>query len=304
MACIAGVTYGCRDGILWTDKCRGRFYCKEVGVSFLCGYPPTGTVSKCRCDGEGTWSAKSCLVDAGATVRTRPRPSRDQDASTPDCSSTMGRIAVGFFGAMRSIGLVARSIRTNLLVPLRHAGGVDVFVHGLTGADIYEGSDSTPLRNPKIPTMPQNPSMPIRGPIDASCQGLLFPDVACGRATLQRYLTPCRVQVEVQADIDRRYRFGQRAQCDVSARFHVRHRLLNQRSAIAGALLEGRLCCRLKGSEVDRSRACITLAELQRLYHSAAHEHLPRALQYARGVCGMKLQAPPRMFSIGTPVSL
>jgi hypothetical protein len=186
---------------------------------------------------------------------------------------------------VRSIGLVARSIRTNLLVPLRHAGGVDVFVHGLTGADIYEGSDSTPLRNPKIPTMPQNPSMPIRGPIDASCQGLLFPDVACGRATLQRYLTPCRVQVEVQADIDRRYRFGQRAQCDVSARFHVRHRLLNQRSAIAGALLEGRLCCRLKGSEVDRSRACITLAELQRLYHSAAHEHLPRALQYARGVC-------------------
>ena len=130
----------------------------------------------------------------------------------------MGRIAVGFFGALRSIGLVARSIRTNLLVPLRHAGGVDVFVHGLTGADIYEGSDSTPLRNPKIPTMPQNPSMPIRGPIDASCQGLLFPDVACGRATLQRYLTPCRVQVEVQADIDRRYRFEERARCDVKAR--------------------------------------------------------------------------------------
>ena len=221
MACIAGVTYGCRDGILWTDKCRGRFYCKEVGVSFLCGYPPTGTVSKCRCDGEGTWSAKSCLVDAGATVRTRPRPSRDQDASTPGCSSTMGRIAVGFFGAVRSIGLVARSIRTNLLVPLRHAGGVDVFVHGLTGADIYEGSDPTPLRNPqnpKIPTMPQNPSMPIRGPIDASCQGLLFPDVACGRATLQRYLRPCRAQVELQADIDRRYRFEERARCDVKAR--------------------------------------------------------------------------------------
>lgn len=236
MACVAGVSYGCRDGILWADKCRGRFYCKEVGVSFLCGYPPTGSMSKCRCDGEGTWSAKSCLVDAGAMVRTRPRPPRDQDASAPGCSSTMGRIAVGFFGAMRSVGLVARSIRTNLLEPLRHAGGVDVFVHGLTGADIYDSSDPTPLRNPQNPRMPQNPSMPIRGPIDASCKGLLFPDVACGRATLQRYLTPCRVQVEVQADIDRRFRFGQRAQCDVSARFHVGHRLLNQCSAPDGTL--------------------------------------------------------------------
>ena len=301
VTCIARVNFGCRDGVVWAQRCRGRFSCKEIGVSFLCGWPITGEERRCRCDGQETWSATSCLANVGATVRTRSPPPQGVQlkstriASGSDCS-TAARIAIGFFGAMRSITLVARSIRTNLLVPLRHAGGVDVFVHGLTGADIYEGSDPTPLqtpRNPKIPTMPQNPSMPLRGPIDASCQGLLFPDVACGRATLQRYLTPCRVQVEVQADIDRRYRFGQRARCDVSARFHVRRRPY-----------EGRLCCRLKGSEADRSRACIALAELQRLYHSAAHEHLPRALQYARGVCGMKLQAPPRMFSIGTPVSL
>jgi hypothetical protein len=36
----------------------------------------------------------------------------------------------------------------------------------------------------------------------------------------------------------RRYRFGQRARCDVSARFHVRYRLLNQGSTLPSALMK------------------------------------------------------------------
>ena len=118
---------------------------------------------------------------------------------------------------MRSITLVARSIRTNLLAPLRKAGGVDVFAYGLTGSDIYESSGALRplLRNA------QNRSvfaLLIRYSNDAACQGLQSPDAACGRATLQRYLRPCRAQVELQADIDRRYRFEERARCDVKAR--------------------------------------------------------------------------------------
>ena len=219
VACIAGVNFGCRDGVVWAQRCRGRFSCKEVGVSFLCGWPITGEERRCRCDGQETWSATACLANVGATVRTRSPPPQGvllkstRIASGSDCS-TAARIAVGFFGAMRSISLVARSIRTNLLAPLRKAGGVDVFAYGLTGSDIYESSG--PLRRNA-----QNRSvfsLLIRDSNDAACQGLRSPDAACGRATLQRYLRPCRAQVELQADIDRRYRFEERARCDVKAR--------------------------------------------------------------------------------------
>ena len=134
-ACIAGVNFGCRDGVVWAQRCRGRFSCKEVGVSFLCGWPITGEERRCRCDGQETWSATSCLAKyIGATVSTRS-PGAPQGvltstriaSSSTDCS-TAARIAIGFFGAVRSISLVARSIRTNLLAPLRRAGGVDVFM--------------------------------------------------------------------------------------------------------------------------------------------------------------------------------
>jgi len=222
VACIAGVNFGCRDGVVWAQRCRGRFSCKEVGVSFLCGWPITGEERRCRCDGQETWSATACLANVGATVRTRSPPPQGvllkstRIASGSDCS-TAARIAIGFFGAMRSITLVARSIRTNLLAPLRKAGGVDVFAYGLTGSDIYESSG--PLR--PLLRNAQNRSvfsLLIRDSNDAACQGLQSPDAACGRATLQRYLRPCRAQVELQADIDRRYRFEERARCDVKAR--------------------------------------------------------------------------------------
>ena len=222
-ACIAGVNFGCRDGVVWAQRCRGRFSCKEVGVSFLCGWPITGEERRCRCDGQETWSATSCLAKyIGATVSTRS-PGAPQGvltstriaSSSTDCS-TAARIAIGFFGAVRSISLVARSIRTNLLAPLRRAGGVDVFAYGLTGPDMYESS------GPQLRNVPNRSVFTwlIRDSNDAACQGLHSPDAACGRATLQRYLSPCRVQVELQADIDRRYRFEERAHCDVQARVH------------------------------------------------------------------------------------
>lgn len=196
--CIYNETYGCHDGVVWTRSCRGRFSCEGYGVSFRCGFPPSWTRLNCSCDGQyqecgdqsrpGEWglggiracdgqgllSARSCIVhDAHLPRLPSSRPPPDQPASaeqaadqpaahTPSstCSSGVARIAIGFYGSVRSLNLVIHTIQTNLLAPLRRTGGVDVFAYGLSGADI--GGEAGPITLDPYPVRSPPPPPPGR----------------------------------------------------------------------------------------------------------------------------------------------
>lgn len=64
------------------------------------------------------------------------------------------------------------------------------------------------------------------------CQWLRHPDGECGHAALQKYLAACRVQLEDQVNVDLRYRFEHRAQCNAQGRTVVGHYILNHDAPI------------------------------------------------------------------------
>ena len=119
--CVAGSTFGCKQGRIWVTQCRGVFRCavgSGVGSSSAvrCGYPPGQPRYTCNCDGRD---------DAALQELTAP------SALTPTPAHKPRRVAVCMAGAARTFTRphVWRSIGRMLdsLANGTEGGHVDLF---------------------------------------------------------------------------------------------------------------------------------------------------------------------------------
>ena len=86
--CVAGRTFGCKQGRIWVTQCRGVFRCAAgPAADVRCGYPPGQPRYSCSCDGRD---------DAALRELTSP------SALTPPPAREPRRVAVCMAGAART----------------------------------------------------------------------------------------------------------------------------------------------------------------------------------------------------------
>ena len=112
--CVAGSTFGCKQGRIWVKQCRGVFRCAVGSSAVRCGYPPGQPRYTCSCDGR----------DDDASLR-------EPTQLTPTPARRPRRVAVCMAGAARTFTRphVWRSIGRMLdsLANGTEGGRVDLF---------------------------------------------------------------------------------------------------------------------------------------------------------------------------------
>ena len=116
--CVAGSTFGCKQGRIWVTQCRGVFRCAAAGSSAVrCGYPPGQPRYTCSCDGRDDAAIRELTVASSALTPTPARKPRHVAVCMAGAARTFTRPVV-----WRSIGRMLDSLANGT-----EGGRVDLF---------------------------------------------------------------------------------------------------------------------------------------------------------------------------------